>query len=254
MRRDLRNKIKEWKKAANTPEFNHGSTQPFSLSNIFRQKNSKTTEIQETNSQSVTKAYKRYKKILDFKNKYVNRHSYEPVETVELNINRGIGTSSQQMSALLELIPGVYGQEFPDQQPDTSELITIARNSYYFLVSLASEHLEIFSVKNHVLGTGGGFLDTYYRYKPEYFRIVQTINGKTISLKEPARRFIEEYHENFPKDYTGSPEATGCPALIDFKPNGKQGGSAIKKLWDWYLELAGETYKGINQAKTESKV
>lgn len=231
LRKALMDKIKDWNKVTNISRFK--------------------PPIQAY-SQPILEAYKRYKMILDFKNKYIGRSRYDPKETVKLALNRGIGTSSEQMSALLKVIPEVYSQEYPDQQPDTSELISIAKNSYYFIVGLASDHVEVFSEKKHVLGTGGGpfVFSPRYRFKPEYFGIIQTVNGPTISLKESAKRFIEEFHENLPKDYKGGSEATGCPALVDFRANGKPSGSAIKKLWDWHVELGEEIYKGMFQGKT----
>lgn len=254
MRKALDEKIKEWEKFSRVSESNGESVRPFFSRLIRRKIKAEETTMQEHPPESIIQTYKRLKMISDFKNKYINIQKYDDKETVELAIQRGIGTSAEQMAALLELIPNVYNQEYPDQHADAAALIAIARNSYHFIVGLASDHVEIFSEKKDILGTGGGsfFFSNKYRFKPDYFTIIQTPKGPTIALKESVRRFLKEFHDSLPKDYAGSPDETRCPALIDFSPNGKSGGSAIKKLWDWHVELGEEIYKGIYQTKAES--
>ena len=71
----------------------------------------------------------------------------------------------------------------------------------------------------------------------DHFVINNGEHGPRIEVNEQVRQFLDDSHSELPEGYDGSRDATGCPALVKF---GKE--SAVRKLWEWHLELGKVIY------------
>lgn len=167
----------------------------------------------------LTSVKKRFKKIL--------KPSQSPLPFLE----RGIGTATSFMSNVLEVIPLVAGEP-----KDAERLIKVAQDSYPFILRWASIHLFAFVNSRDVIqGTSPNDLFT-----PSYFSLETTKGGKErLTLTQEAEEILARKLGGVrPEDYRDPASPTlKCPGLVDFG-----GGSAIRKLWDWHLEIAERVY------------
>ena len=129
-------------------------------------------------------------------------------------LRAGIATGITEISRTLQTIPAVYQKEFPGEQPISEELKQIARNSYPLVVQLASMDLGKFA-----------FLSTELDAKRLRYQLVNTPRGLALALPSSL-------------NYQHSTDSKGCPALVDLGL-----GSAVKRIWKWYLEIAAEIYE-----------
>lgn len=123
-------------------------------------------------------------------------------------INAGIGTGVSEMTRVLKTIPLLYRQKHSRESTSVEDLMKTARNSYPIVVQLASMHLTRFlqysqNLDAHLLR----------------FNLKSVTDGNAVTLS-----------------VARSP-TKGCPALVDFGE-----GSAIKRVWRWYLEIAKQIY------------
>lgn len=154
----------------------------------------------------------------------------------------GIQTATLTMSESLRLIHDLGKGKTPQ------ELVEIARRSYPLIVNLAAMHLEHFTFAGTVL-------------QPEEERDVEegfnhlSISKFTLS-GEPGNERLEITSEaladiNKLIEEAGPQETptTGCPALVNFGE-----GSAIRKLWDWHLELAERIYPALEKPEVKQDI
>ncbi len=192
---------------------------------------------------SSVSAYERFLKILEFRQKYViNRPISEA--NIELTIAEGLGTAVDVMSAALKVIPQVYRSKFPEDDMSTAVLLEIAGNSYPFIVGMAAQHQNTHDVQRTHVGRRVVFSFESFRFFPESFTLAASTNRLRLDFKEEVKQDIardaDEKLSVLSADYNDMLITTGCPALVPFNKE-----SGIKKLWDWYLEIAEQIYPSI---------
>jgi hypothetical protein len=193
-------------------------------------------DTHQENHKPVVSAYWRLAEIIDWRQKYIERKG----ETdLQLFIENGMGTAANHMVAFLRLIPKVFQQENPDKAPVPPELAELLRNSYYLIADLAAQHMYTFGEQEDILCDKHLF-DTL-RYNPNDFIIHQTPHGPRLALKDTVLQKIKSVPDQIPFLVDESRVATGCPALVNFG-----GSSAVRKMWDWNVELAEKLYPKLD--------
>lgn len=142
-------------------------------------------------------------------------------------IGAGLNTGIDVMSKVLRVVPEVTGR---DRRED---LLPIARNSYHLVVNLSMKHIRDFALVMRALeaGTDGS------RFNPERFVLRRSASGLSLAIPSldenpgtPPPGFRSSFGEEDP--------VVGCPAMTNF-----DGTPAIRKLWEWHLEIAEEIYR-----------
>ncbi len=153
----------------------------------------------------------------------------------------GLQTASFIMSESLRLIHDLGKGKAPE------ELVEIARQSYPLIVNLAAMHLEHFVFVGNVIHPGIEGDESFGAEKlsDEKFALTGEPGKERLGLTQEALEEIERLIELDGPETLDTP-TTGCPALVNFGE-----GSAIRKLWDWHLELAERIYPAL--AKPEVK-
>ncbi len=145
----------------------------------------------------------------------------------------GLQTATFFMSESLRLIHALGNGKSPE------ELLAIARRSYSLIVNTASMHLE------HLVHTGAVIHPEKDETDPNKFGNLAL--SKFALIGEPGNERLginplasAEILELIGDTNELDTPTTGCPALVNFG-----GGSAIRKLWDWHLELAERIYPAL---------
>lgn len=174
--------------------------------------------------------YSRYKQIINFGHEHFGEQFRE-----DFLIRAGIGTAVRAIVGVTELVPKVYDNQFHGRHPTPEELLVVAQNSYSLAVDLASLHISVFSkVQKSLEEERAGF-----SFKPFNSNKFTIDNGTNLRLLVNAeiRQMIENLH-SLPAKIVASNVATGCPALVNFS-----GESAIRKVWNWNMEIARILYE-----------
>lgn len=141
--------------------------------------------------------------------------------TSHIRIQLGLNTATTEIDNILTRILHAYPILHPSKTLTIDEFLSIARNSWPLIAQLASMHLQRFSISP----TTDDFF-TELRPAPQ--------GGYRLQCSEQGADFVRDESMN---RYTNRP-AYGCPARVNFGD-----GSAIKKLWDWYLEIIQEMHR-----------
>lgn len=138
----------------------------------------------------------------------------------------GIQTATLMMSESLGLI-NVLGE---GKSPE--ELVGIAKRSYPLIVNIAAMNLEHFIFAGEVLQPLDSEDDSFgfIHLSPYKFALIGDPGRERLEITPEASEEIEGLIE---KSGELTVPTTGCPGLVNFGT-----GSAIRKLWDWHLELA----------------
>lgn len=146
----------------------------------------------------------------------------------------GLGTATENMTSLLRVIPQVCERELPWQEVSPDLLTEIARNSFPFLAKQAMLPMELQFVLNNLSRES----QTKYRiqpldrFNPWYFTLKDSRQGYRVDIIDSLWEQVE--YEMAKGRPTGAMVTTGCPAMIDVDHTG----SAIRKLWDWHIDIA----------------
>jgi hypothetical protein len=132
-----------------------------------------------------------------------------------LDIQLGLHTATNEINSVLMNIIQGYRDKFPRRSLMIDEFLSIARNSWPLIAQFASMHLQRFSWSP----TTEDFFTELHPAPQGGYRLQCTEQGAAYMSKEFSGR------------YSNRP-AYGCPALVNFGS-----GSAVKKLWDWHLEI-----------------
>lgn len=145
----------------------------------------------------------------------------------------GLQTATFFMSESLRLIHALGDGKSPE------ELLAIARRSYSLIVNTASMHLEHFIHTGTVIHPEKDETDQsrFGDLALSKFALIGEPGSERLGLSPEATLEIQRLIDEAGKLETPT---TGCPALVNFG-----GGSAIKKLWDWHLELAERIYPAL---------
>ncbi len=154
-------------------------------------------------------------------------------DTTEKLTNTGIHTASSTMSGILSLVPN-----FADGHDET---IALAENSYPVVTQLAKMQGIVAVNFIEAPDKDGKVRLPLFDYFPHYFEVKER-GGKSFldfspagiaALRKIERLFFQIYKE---KGLAPEPLVT-CPALVNFGD-----GSAIKKMWEWHLDIARQIY------------
>lgn len=160
-------------------------------------------------------------------------------------IQGGLGTATHAMSSLLEVIPKL-AKVSGEEKPDSGQLIKVAANSYPIITRLSSMYLDYFTAFKEKVSPHGEEGDPFRPFSPDFFTLSHNSKGarvefSPIALEELSR--LEDLGSNGknPRNFRVNPQL-GCPAQIRF---GQE--PAIRRLWQWHLEIANEIYTPTSQ-------
>ena len=172
------------------------------------------------------------------------RRNFDPTEDALDYFSGGNGTATNTMANILSLIPDLMeGERTPER------MLQAARASYPMIVNLAAMHQNSFVEANTRLS---------YGYKVESFRVfnrdlfeLASVNGVERLGFSPAGHEvmdqIKHEEEQFAQKHKDG-QRTGCPALVNFGE-----GSAVRRLWDWHLEIAEQVYNKFYASEASSE-
>jgi len=113
----------------------------------------------------------------------------------------------------------------------------IAKNSYPLLVKLSTGSLEkVVAIVNGLL------LETdknKFQFNVEYFRIVNKKGRSQLGISQKGNKRLKELGLSLNNLKSRDPFDM-CPAAVNFGE-----GSAVKILWDWYVEIASKIYSNF---------
>lgn len=160
-------------------------------------------------------------------------------QTTEATIAGGITTASDFMAGLLGVIPAVGELE------DTDHLLQIAANSYPLVGRIAMEHAEVIVPLMRVLRGRGSFIPLL-PFEPKIFRIEDESDRPRLELSPMGQELLDEIRTGIDYEHLESgmmqSVTAGCPAMVNFN-----GGSAIRKMWYWHVEIAREVYPRLER-------
>lgn len=180
--------------------------------------------------QEIASVYKRLDQLLKF------RHDATPALELHTDLQAlmggGINTAAQIMSEVLEVVPRVYGSS---RNPD--KLTQVARNSESLINLLAAQHREFFFTA--IVAFKEPPIPTASSLNPKLFQIEGEGDKQRLALSQAGNQLLEWKRQ---KILTGSVSkrhepTVGCPALFNLGS-----GSAIRNLWNWYVEIAEKVY------------
>lgn len=176
----------------------------------------------ESDHSSIKSVYRRLKELTEIDNKKLEGYMLP-----------GIQTAVTFMSGLLETIPNVYKRHYPDEEFTSEKFVSIAHSSYPLIVELAASNIDAFmSLENNLVDLGGY---SSCILNPQSFVLSGAVNQERLDLSREVQEKFEKLKELVHADSCS--ETVGCPALVNFG-----NGSAIKKLWDWHVEIAEKIY------------
>ena len=174
-----------------------------------------------------------------FKKMYVTDKDPEYLDGLkDMTLRPGVNTATDAMAGILEVIPQVYERDYP-KKPEASKLVEIAQNSYPLIAELAMGH-ERFIVP--ALWAVREIRELFTPLDPKYFKL-KNINGNLqLTLPETTEltEKIKQISGNGSAPGDSKDPTLGCPAMVDF-----DGGSAVKKLWKWNIEVAQTIYQHL---------
>ncbi len=156
----------------------------------------------------------------------------EDHKDVNLFISGGSRTAASVMGSLINILPEVYERNDLELNPES--LVSTARNSFSLVADLAMRHIYDFGTVHIRLEEGSKF---FKRFNSKYFVLKDISGGRQLTITEDAKNYDEDIAQVFhSENYIGG-ATIGCPAMVNFN-----GESAVKKLWNWHLELAEAIY------------
>lgn len=181
---------------------------------------------------------RRYKRLVDFASFYNNYNIFiHPEGSIKMKsfeeIDGGSKNGIRWMTDVLEYIPITYKEEIgPVENPD--DMTQIARNSFPLVTDLGMMHGYDFF----------GFISMVSKWKFKS-RNIYTLDDSNGNLRLD---FVEEFKENIPniafQNYEKMGDKLGCPGMVNFFDDG----SPIRKIWDWYVDIAVSAYKTLHTA------
>ncbi len=148
-------------------------------------------------------------------------------------IASGINFASVVMTGMLDVISDVAPREY-----QTAEGLTqIAINSYPLVVKLAAGEFD--KVTGAVNYMSNAYPGNHLKFDPTNFKISEDEKRHPMLEISPKGKFIlmaNDVDLEEPADHA----VLGCPALVNFGE-----GSAIRKMWDWNIDIAQQIYPGI---------
>ncbi|HSW97121.1 MAG TPA: hypothetical protein VLF89_04825 [Candidatus Saccharimonadales bacterium] len=166
----------------------------------------------------IVSVYARYQKLYNFAKNNLER----PMEAI-LDINAGLNTAEKVMTWTLENILEVYQREHRGIELSFPGFKTIADNTYPYIAEVAMMH-------KHRLNQ--------MSYDPKDYTLIQSAKGARLQMTEAARMTLEQKVESKEIADIDLRETFGCPAMVNFGD-----GPAIKKLWDWHIDIAELMYQ-----------
>ena len=163
--------------------------------------------------------------------------SEEDMRLPDNHLMIGVRTAVEVMSETYNVIGDVYKKQ-EGEKPTEEVQKAIAQNSFPMVSTLASMHAVDFgAVRDYIIIPAGRFDEP--RFDPRKFELKESEAGLRLCLKEiPIKKGkLAELMQKLlaapgvnPID-SAAPR-TRCPALVNYG-----NGSAIKRLWDFYITL-----------------
>ncbi len=178
-------------------------------------------DIEDNSSHPLHAALVRFNKLLSHKNSQLPKDLQRSTTRF---IWAGIGTATSTMCGILEVIACKTEPKNPDQMLDT------ARKSFPLVNRLAALNIDEFVP-----------LDEYLRIRPHTRVHEAAYDPKNFEISQTGELTLVTNPNSFASPYDTPTITTGCPAVIDL---GK--GSAIRRLWDWHLEIVPAIYRNIS--------
>ena len=174
--------------------------------------------------------YNRLKQLIAFQQRYVKNDDHK--EDLEGFITGGSGTAATIMGGVGNVLPIVC--EANELELIPQQLTRIALNSYPLVADLAMRHMYDFGAILDRLEEGSIF---FKRFNPKYFALKDVPAGKQLVITDSTKEYRQEEVEQLHTPNRIGPATIGCPAMVNFN-----GESAVKKLWNWHVELADAIY------------
>jgi hypothetical protein len=193
----------------------------------------KTTNPDDETRKAIS-TYKRYKTLVNFRKEFIYDKTTKDTTTFILH---GAFNAADTMSGLIHLLPNVYEEN--NLPFDTQELIQTGKNSFPLVAEWAMQHLYQFQGTVEQLGNNIANVQGPLGLNPKDFILSETDNDRRLSVanvvytRETDKKRLEEFHSGA----FNAPVIAGCPAMVNF-----DGKSAVRKLWDWQLEIAEAIY------------
>lgn len=157
-----------------------------------------------------------------FASVYRRRKQVERELNISDSLSRGIDTAVSEMTVAFTTMTQLFQQKFPDDSPSIETLLQTARNSWPYIHELASMHIHVFNNADADL---------------ERFTLEEKNGSYEHKLTPEAKQeFRTRAFEQSVPYYRRHPRY-GCPARVNFGS-----GSAIRRLWDWYIDIVDKVY------------
>ena len=174
--------------------------------------------------------YQRLKELVDLlRYNCTNETDIARYKDVASLIKGGVNTATNVMAGIIGVIPRV-----DRNLNDSQRLVQIARNSYPLVAELAMINIENMQRVEFLLPTLFGLP---FPFKARYFTIEGADNNSRLTISKNGIRELSKNGSSLEDLGVGKSPTVGCPAMVNFED-----GSAIKKLWDWHVEIAEKIY------------
>ncbi len=198
------------------------------ISSWYTKHDSRTRTIHPDKQTFEDKAFRRYKKIIDFaKRNNVHIPGLDMGNTADIYtrfITRGVGTAADASWGVIEVIPHVFKNKF-GRKITQEEYRNILSHSFSILADFSIDHLEqgpkILSELSDFMGKS---------FIVSSFELVQRSNGDWALQVKPD--ILEELRKKHKK--IGKSKQTGCPALA---AKSKNGNNVVAAFWRLCLDL-----------------
>ncbi|OGH30518.1 MAG: hypothetical protein A3E40_02640 [Candidatus Levybacteria bacterium RIFCSPHIGHO2_12_FULL_37_9] len=144
----------------------------------------------------------------------------------------GSNFAATVMGGMIEVIPRVEGSVENPQR-----LTSIAKNSYPLVAKLAMANMDKLNFVGALQGIPLKDLVLPFPFRSRYFEIEGAGDEARLELSKEGKEQLKKSGLAWEELGIGRSSTIGCPAMVNFED-----GSAVKKLWDWHVEIAEKIY------------
>lgn len=183
-------------------------------------------------SPPIESVYKRLKELVSLVHSNIDSpvvwRRYKNVETF---IKSGFNFAAVVMGGLTEVIIRVDGN-----LDNPQGLLQIAKNSYPLVAELAMSNTEKADIA-HILQGWPFEVSLPFPFVSKYFAIEGVGDEARLVISKVGEERLVTRGISLEDLASGRSPTLGCPAMVNFGD-----GSAVKKLWDWHVEIAEKIY------------
>jgi len=144
----------------------------------------------------------------------------------------GSNFAATVMGGMIEVIPRVEGSVENPQR-----LTSIAKNSYPLVAKLAMANMDKLNFVGALQGVPLEDLVLPFPFRSRYFEIEGAGDEARLEVSKEGKEQLEKSGIAWEDLGIGRSLTIGCPAMVNFGDR-----SAVKKLWDWHVEIAEKIY------------